>query len=92
LSLAFLLQALWTDLAEHSVLVAPGSMFSGRTFPPSVPTDEFTEDFSAESWQQAVNEEEGDGFFRIAFSTASKDDMKKATAIIGQRVAKFFKE
>ncbi|GAA5984700.1 hypothetical protein JCM5350_007921 [Sporobolomyces pararoseus] len=89
LSLSYLLQSLWTDLAEHSVLVAPGSMFSGRAFPPTVPTDELN-DFTEESWNESVDEKEGDGFFRISFSTASPEEMKKATAIIGKRVEKFF--
>ncbi|GAA5942774.1 aminotransferase-like domain-containing protein [Sporobolomyces koalae] len=92
LSLSYLLQSLWTDLAEHDVLVAPGSMFSGRAFPPEVPTDEYTpsDDFSEAAWQASVDEQEGDGFFRISFSSASREEMKRATDIVGKRVAKFF--
>ncbi|GAA5849914.1 hypothetical protein JCM5353_009063 [Sporobolomyces roseus] len=83
-----LLESLWEDLAEHNVLVAPGSMFSGREFPPKLPTQEFDDfDFSA-----SVEPESGDGFFRIAFSTASQEQMKEATRIIGKRVEKFFRE
>ncbi|GAA5913545.1 uncharacterized protein JCM6883_004449 [Sporobolomyces salmoneus] len=96
LSLSYLLQSLWTDLAEHSVLVAPGSMFSGRSFPPPIPTDEFALnsdhfDFSEQTWIDSVDEEEGDGFFRVAFSTAEEKEMRKATEIIGKRVEKFFR-
>ncbi|GAA6025556.1 hypothetical protein JCM11491_000054 [Sporobolomyces phaffii] len=89
-SVAYLLEQLWTDLADHSVLVAPGSMFSGRAFPPAVPTDEASS-ASASAWDSAVDDATGDGFFRVAFSTASRDEMKRATAIIGRRVEKFFK-
>jgi DNA-binding transcriptional MocR family regulator len=69
-------------------------MFSGRSFPPKLPTDEFSfndDDFSQESWENSVDQEKGDGFFRIAFSTASSEEMKKATEIIGKRVEKFFR-
>jgi len=63
-------------------------MFSGREFPPKLPTQEFDDlDFSA-----SVEPESGDGFFRIAFSTASQEQMKEATRIIGKRVEKFFRE
>jgi len=62
-------------------------MFSGRDFPPKLPTQEFEMNFDA-----SIEEETGDGFFRIAFSTASEEQMREATGIIGKRVEKFFKE
>jgi len=75
-----LLMELWTDLAEHNVLVAPGSMFDASEFPPAPPKPE-----------ELALTEDGDGFFRIAFSTATPEQMKQAADIIGRRVEKFFR-
>jgi len=71
---------LWTDLAEHNVLVAPGTMFNASEFPPSPPKAD-----------ELALTDAGDGFFRIAFSTATPEQMKEAAQIIGQRVEKFFR-
>ncbi|GAA6061023.1 hypothetical protein JCM10212_001079 [Sporobolomyces blumeae] len=91
-----LLWSLWEDLAEHNVLVAPGSMFSGRVFPPKIPTNEVedggTEMATMTDWNDAVDHKTGDGFFRIAFSTATEDQMREATKIIGKRVERFFRK
>ncbi|GAA5826415.1 hypothetical protein JCM3770_004697 [Rhodotorula araucariae] len=79
-STSALLLELWTDLAEHNVLVAPGTMFSATDFPPTpAPADDL------------ALTEDGDGFFRIAFSTATPEQMQEAARVIGARVDKFFR-
>ncbi|KPV72309.1 uncharacterized protein RHOBADRAFT_55794 [Rhodotorula graminis WP1] len=75
-----LLMELWTDLAEHNVLVAPGTMFDASEFPPAPPKAD-----------ELALTDAGDGFFRIAFSTATPEQMKEAAKVIGQRVEKFFR-
>ena len=35
---------------------------------------------------------DGDGFFRLSFSTATEEEMKKAMGIVGKVVKKFFEE
>ncbi|BGP41633.1 hypothetical protein JCM10450v2_005696 [Rhodotorula kratochvilovae] len=79
-STAALLMELWTDLAEHNVLVAPGTMFSATEFPPAPAAEE-----------DLALTEDGDGFFRIAFSTATAEQMQQAAKVIGERVDKFFR-
>lgn len=76
-----LLAELWEDLAEHNVLIAPGTMFSARDFPQQPP---------AEEGALAVAED-GDAFFRIAFSTATAEQIHEAAKIIAQRVEHFFR-
>ncbi|GAA5940792.1 hypothetical protein JCM1841_004720 [Sporobolomyces salmonicolor] len=78
-----LLQQLWEELAEANVLVAPGTMFSGRTFGTTASQEEGPEVLAIT--------EEGDGFFRIAFSSATEAQMKDATRIIGRVVEEFFR-
>ncbi|EGU13534.1 hypothetical protein RTG_00264 [Rhodotorula toruloides ATCC 204091] len=82
-----LLGALWEDLAEHNVLVAPGTMFSARTFGPGDAAPGF-----AQADEHLAVTEDGDGFFRMSFSSATPEQMKEAAKIIGDRVTKFFKD
>lgn len=35
-------------------------------------------------------QEDGDGFFRLAFSTASEEEMKHAMTVVAKVVRKFF--
>lgn len=79
---------LWELLAKANVLVAPGNMFSGRTF---------GEGSGVPEKEVGVAEEEaeevgGDGYFRMAFSTASPDDMKSAMTILAKVVGEYFEE
>ncbi|GAA6009684.1 aminotransferase-like domain-containing protein [Rhodotorula paludigena] len=76
-----LLAELWEDFAEHNVLIAPGTMFSARDFPQQPPKEEGA--FAVA--------EEGDAFFRIAFSTATAEQIHEAAKIIAQRVEHFFR-
>ncbi|GAA5871437.1 hypothetical protein JCM1840_002894 [Sporobolomyces johnsonii] len=78
-----LIQQLWEELAEANVLVAPGTMFSGRTFGTTATEEEGPEVLAIT--------EEGDGFFRISFSSATEEQMKEATRIIGKVVEEFFR-
>ena len=64
----------------YNVLVAPGAMFDASEFPPAPPKPE-----------ELALTEDGDGFFRTAFSTATPEQMKQAADIIGRRVEKFFR-
>ncbi|KAM0751020.1 PLP-dependent transferase [Meredithblackwellia eburnea MCA 4105] len=98
-STADLILACWEELAEANVLVAPGTMFSGITFgddtqAPSaciwggdavIPSNE------EELRRELVSENNGDGFFRMSFSSATEADMRKAMKIVGEVVEKFFK-
>lgn len=79
---------LWELLAKANVLVAPGNMFSGRTFGEGsgVPEKALGEA------EEEVQEVGGDGYFRMAFSTASPEDMKSAMTILARVVAEYFEE
>ncbi|GAA5977010.1 hypothetical protein JCM10908_004820 [Rhodotorula pacifica] len=68
-----LLMSLWEDLAEHHVLIVPGTIFS-----------------AASVGQDLVITPSGDGFFRLSFSSATPDEMKRACRILAERVARFF--
>ncbi|GAA5841313.1 hypothetical protein JCM11251_001622 [Rhodosporidiobolus azoricus] len=83
-----LLSKLWEDLAESSLLVAPGSMFNARTFGA---TDVAFNPEHPDGQEVMAVTAEGDGFFRLSFSTASEADMDKAAMILKKVVAKFFK-
>ncbi|GAA5874784.1 hypothetical protein JCM1840_000432, partial [Sporobolomyces johnsonii] len=78
-----LLQQLWEELAEVNVFVAPGTMFSGRTFGTTATEEEGPEVLAIT--------EEGDGCFRIAFGSATEEQMKEATRIIERVVEEFFR-
>jgi len=80
-----LLLALWEEIAEAKVLVAPGSMFSAREFPPSGDVEMMDVDD-----KNLVVADNGDGFFRMAFSMASAEEMQKAMGILGKVTKKFF--
>lgn len=80
-STATLIEALWEQLAEANLLIAPGTMFSGASFG----KDELVA-------ERLMETKEGDGFFRLSFSTASEEDMKTAAKTIGKVVKEFFAE
>ncbi|GAA5913791.1 hypothetical protein JCM6882_007700 [Rhodosporidiobolus microsporus] len=84
-----LLSKLWENLAESSLLVAPGSMFNARTF--GAPSAAAFVEGSTEGGEVFAVTEDGDGFFRLSFSTASEDDMDRAAKIIKKVVGEFFK-
>ena len=52
---------LWTALADHKVLLAPGTIFSASTF--GEPQDDF------DGQEKNLRIEDGDGFFRLSFSS-----------------------
>ncbi|GAA5978310.1 hypothetical protein JCM11641_004650 [Rhodosporidiobolus odoratus] len=79
-----LLQQLWEALAESTLLTAPGLMFSSSTFGPKL------EQGQAEGQEVLAVTEEGDGFFRIAFSTATEAQMEEAAKILKKVVKEFF--
>ncbi|BGP56694.1 hypothetical protein JCM8202v2_004324 [Rhodotorula sphaerocarpa] len=74
-----LLMSLWEDLAEHNVLIVPGTIFSAAAV---------GESFSADDLALQAN---GDGFFRISFSSARPDEMREACRILAERVERFFR-
>lgn len=82
---------LWEQIADADVLLAPGTMFSGVTF-----GDDASNPTACIWGAEGRQEEElavdgGDGFFRLAFSTASEKEMRTAMKTVGEVVAKFFK-
>ncbi|SGZ29995.1 BQ5605_C052g12585 [Microbotryum silenes-dioicae] len=96
---------LWEQLAENNVLVAPGTMFDTDLFgqPLSQSTDpEFASSGLGEEQERMpvtdllgqgiklMQDGSGDGYFRLAFSSASKEEMEKACKIIGKVVTDFF--
>lgn len=76
---AELLMSLWEDLAEHNVLIVPGTIFSAA----SVGQDLVDQD--------PLVTADGDGFFRISFSSATPDEMHRACKILATRVRVFFR-
>ncbi|KAK4051762.1 hypothetical protein OIO90_004586 [Microbotryomycetes sp. JL221] len=101
ISTSKLVYRLWEQIAESNVLVAPGTMFSGRTFgqplallDSTVPStsDEVLEHAMCGSGERLIMTPEGDGFFRISFSTASEKDMRSAMKTIGKCVADFWRD
>ncbi|GAA6038133.1 hypothetical protein JCM8097_007563 [Rhodosporidiobolus ruineniae] len=72
-----LLQTLWESLAQSNLLVAPGTMFDAAAF--GAPSEE------------AIVTQEGDGFFRLSFSSAPEAHMKEAAGILKKVVAEFFR-
>lgn len=72
--------SLWEDLAEHHVLIVPGTIFSAA----SVGQQDLVD-------QDPVVTADGDGFFRISFSSATPDEMHRACKILATRVRVFFK-
>ncbi|GAA5883335.1 hypothetical protein JCM3774_005247 [Rhodotorula dairenensis] len=76
---AELLMSLWEDLAEHHVLIVPGTIFSAASV---------GQDF--EDQDLAVTDD-GDGFFRISFSSATPDELHRGCKILAERVRVFFK-
>ena len=82
---------LWEEIAEANVLLAPGTMFSGRTF-----GDDTTNPTACLWGSEGEQSDElatdgGDGFFRLSFSNATQKEMYSAMSIVGKVVAKFFK-
>ncbi|KAM0789987.1 hypothetical protein ACM66B_005319 [Microbotryomycetes sp. NB124-2] len=86
LSTAELIGRLWEQLAESNVLVAPGTMFSAETF--GKPTSVAERLLCGEG--ERLMTDNGDGYFRISFSTASEKDMRSAMKTIGKCVAEFW--
>ncbi|ORY77211.1 pyridoxal phosphate-dependent transferase [Leucosporidium creatinivorum] len=91
-----LLGLLWEQIAEENVLIAPGSMFSGHDFGKEVPSPpeeaHVRELFGLSSNEQLIATAEGDGFFRLSFSTASEEEMQVAAKTIAKVVKRFFEE
>lgn len=95
---ADLLIKLWEKIAEAKVLVAPGNMFNARTFgsgneePPFAPPQYSVRLTSEEdeSAHELMLTPEGDGYFRIAFSSADKATMLHGARVLGQQVKRFF--
>lgn len=94
-----LLIKLWETIAEHRVLVAPGNIFNARTFgtgdqmPPVTAVrimSESGDQDEDERGHELFVTPEGDGYFRISFSSASKEDMIHAARVLGREVQKFF--
>lgn len=80
------LMDLWEFIAESGLLIAPGTIFSARDFGGDI--------FKGRS-QIAQNlsvDGEGDGYFRIAFSSASQVEVDKAMGILLVAVLKYFKD
>lgn len=79
-----MLAALWEDLAKNKVLVVPGTYFAGGTMMAQGDDDlSFNQD-------DMLFTSEGDGFFRLAFSTASQEDMATSMRVIAQTTRKFY--
>jgi aromatic amino acid aminotransferase I len=76
--------SLWEDLAEHHVLIVPGTIFSAA----SVGQDLVDQDLVD---QDPLVTADGDGFFRISFSSATPDEMHRACKMLATRVRVFFK-
>ncbi|KAI5480676.1 hypothetical protein MNV49_007603 [Pseudohyphozyma bogoriensis] len=74
---ADLIMGLWEAIAEANVLIAPGTMFSAT-------------EFGKPSVEEQIMEVSGDGFFRIAFSSASADEMKESMKVVGRETRKFW--
>ncbi|GAA6006112.1 hypothetical protein JCM10207_000527 [Rhodosporidiobolus poonsookiae] len=85
-----LLNDLWEALAEHNLLTAPGTMFSARNFGPQPSAGEG--ETVEEGAERLALTEDGDGFFRISFSSATEEQMVEAAKILGKVVADYFKE
>lgn len=73
-----LLMSLWEDLAEHNVLIVPGTIFSAAAV--------------GQSLASSDSDASADGYFRISFSSAKPDEMREACKILAQRVERFFRE
>ncbi|SCV73613.1 BQ2448_6043 [Microbotryum intermedium] len=102
-STSSLIFSLWEQLAENNVLVAPGTMFDADVFgqPLSQSTEVETASGLREERERIVTDllgegikimqdGSGDGYFRLAFSTVSKEEMEKACQVIGRIVQGFF--
>lgn len=93
LSTSKLIYRLWEQLAERNVLVAPGTMFSGRTFgQPDAFDPTVAPPLTMCGPGERLIEKDGDGWFRISFSTASEDDMRTAMKTIGKVTAEFWRD
>lgn len=83
-SSADLILLLWEQLAEANVLLAPGYIFDAASLTSS--SDQIIMG-KKEDLRIADN---GDGYFRLSFSTATKDEMKQATRIFARVTKEFF--
>lgn len=81
---------LWEELAESNVLLAPGYIFDAKSF--EVPQDAEEEEgtFRMGRREELRFDDNGDGYFRLSFSTASVEDMTKASIIFARTLKVFF--
>ncbi|KAK4047631.1 hypothetical protein OIV83_005289 [Microbotryomycetes sp. JL201] len=91
LSTAQLIARLWEQFAESNVLVAPGTMFSAAAFGKPQEQDGSLERALCGAGEQLMIDD-GDGYFRISFSTASEKDMRSAMKTIGKCVSDFWRD
>ncbi|KAJ2931573.1 hypothetical protein H1R20_g5415, partial [Candolleomyces eurysporus] len=83
--------ALWEELAEAGVLFGPGQLFAAEINVPYLPTDRLSSAaIGSAAEATTVQEAEDEGHFRISFSDAEFDDLKKAISIFSRVIVKFF--
>ena len=76
-SSSWLIMSLWEKLAEAKVLVAPGTMFDATTVGKSPE-------------ETLLFAENGDGYFRMSFSSATYEQMQAGVNTIGKEIRAFF--
>ncbi|RXW11691.1 hypothetical protein EST38_g14164 [Candolleomyces aberdarensis] len=83
--------ALWKELAEAGVLFGPGQLFAADVAVPYLPTDRISSVVGSATAITTVKEAEDEGHFRISFSDAEFDDLKKAISIFSRVIVNFFR-
>lgn len=90
------MNSLWEKLADNNVLIAPGWMFAGDGLRAGAPDEEPKgppKISSEEVFKVMVkDDEEGIGHFRLAFSFATHETLRKGVKIFAETVVDFFDE
>lgn len=81
---------LWTALADNNVLIAPGWMFAGDGLRAGAPDEEPKSNSEFES--MVADDVDGIGHFRLAFSFATHDTLRKGVKIFAETVVEFFED